>query len=75
MLKPVGSCVLVAVFKHSCELISLASHEGIPISEDKRAGSAPRILTLEEQEKMRVVCRVRHMFASLRPDRTGPQMR
>lgn len=75
MLKVVGSCALFAVFKHPCELILFASHEGIPISEDKRAGQAPRILTLEEQEKMRVVCKVCHMFASLRPERTGPQMR
>jgi methionyl aminopeptidase len=32
--------------------------QGIPISETKRTGQPPRILSPEEQEKMRTVCRV-----------------
>jgi len=33
-------------------------HLGIPTSERLRAGQAPRILTKEDQERMRIVCRV-----------------
>ncbi|KDR81580.1 hypothetical protein GALMADRAFT_58894 [Galerina marginata CBS 339.88] len=33
-------------------------HDGKPISEIQRAGQPPRILTLEEQDKMRTVCRL-----------------
>jgi hypothetical protein len=32
--------------------------QGIPISETRRAGQPPRILSPEEQQKMRTVCRV-----------------
>ncbi|KAH9981319.1 methionine aminopeptidase [Lactifluus volemus] len=34
------------------------AEDGIPVSESKRAGQPPRILSPEEQEKMRTVCRV-----------------
>ncbi|KAI0281364.1 methionine aminopeptidase [Russula aff. rugulosa BPL654] len=34
------------------------AEDGIPISETRRAGLPPRILSLEEQEKMRTVCRL-----------------
>ncbi|KIJ45955.1 hypothetical protein M422DRAFT_29598, partial [Sphaerobolus stellatus SS14] len=34
------------------------AEDGIPTSERLRAGQAPRILTKEEQEKMRTVCRL-----------------
>ncbi len=32
--------------------------QGLPISETRRAGQPPRTLSLEEQKKMRTVCRV-----------------
>ncbi|TCD69732.1 Methionine aminopeptidase 1 [Steccherinum ochraceum] len=34
------------------------AEDGIPVSENERAGQPPRILTPEEQEKMRTVCRM-----------------
>jgi len=34
------------------------AQDGVPISETKRTGQPPRILTTEEQEKMRTVCRL-----------------
>jgi methionyl aminopeptidase len=34
------------------------AQDGIPISETKRAGQPPRILTEEEQQKLRTVCRL-----------------
>lgn len=58
MLKAVGSWVSFAVSKQLCELILLLRIEGVPTSESRRAGQPPRILTPEEQEKMRVVCKV-----------------
>ncbi|PPR06667.1 hypothetical protein CVT26_001209, partial [Gymnopilus dilepis] len=33
-------------------------HDGKPVAEIQRAGQPPRILSLEEQEKMRTVCRL-----------------
>lgn len=72
MLKAVGSWVSFAVSKQLCELILLLRIEGVPTSESRRAGQPPRILTPEEQEKMRVVCKVCPISAYLRSDRTGP---
>ncbi|KAI0256669.1 methionine aminopeptidase [Lactifluus subvellereus] len=34
------------------------AEDGIPVSESRRAGQPPRILSPEEQEKMRTVCRL-----------------
>jgi hypothetical protein len=45
---------------------------GIPMSENRSNGQPPRILSLEEQEKMRTVCRVgARLFAM---DRTSPSV-
>ncbi|PPQ78084.1 hypothetical protein CVT25_015618 [Psilocybe cyanescens] len=41
--------------------------DGKPLSEIARSGQPPRILNLEEQEKMRTVCRVRDPHESLCP--------
>lgn len=58
--------------KHLWELI-LFHTKGVPTSEVKGAGRL-RILTLEEQEKMRVACRVCSKFWYLRLDRQIPRM-
>ncbi|KAI0306603.1 methionine aminopeptidase [Multifurca ochricompacta] len=34
------------------------AEDGIPVSESRRAGQPPRVLSTEEQEKMRTVCRL-----------------
>jgi methionyl aminopeptidase len=48
------------------------SEEGIPISENRTNGQPPRILSLEEQEKMRTVCRVGAPLFAM--DRTSPSV-
>lgn len=49
------------LYNASVRLIQLNWCTGKPASELRSAGQPPRILSLEEQEKMRTVCRVRFL--------------
>jgi hypothetical protein len=56
----------------NCGILMPIVPSGIPVSENRRNGQPPRILSLEEQEKMRTVCRVgARPFAM---DRTSPSV-